>query len=308
MSLFRRGLMMKSKGEAKLPDSLCFTALEEGTFTLTIGAKLSTTNFSYIEYSIDDGRTWAKTNNVASTEVVVTTPTIAEGGRVYWRGIGQRMNQANSGTTLANLSIFSSTCKFNISGLIMSLLVGKNATENTTISATYTFPRLFWQNTKVVDASGLILPKNTKDYCYDYLFLECSNLAYPPALPATSLSIRCYRQMFYNTALEEAPELPAKTMTQGCYYTMFCNCKKVRYLKMLATDISASECLYYWVRNMTDTSEFVFVKHIDATWTTTGNSGTLSNWTIIYYDPSTDKYYLSDKTTECDAHGNVINA
>ena len=51
----------------------------------------------------------------------------------------------------------------------------------------------------------------------------------------------------------------------------------------------------------------IFVKHIDAIWTTTGNNGVPTSWTIIYYDPALDKYYTDQtKSQECDDHGNPI--
>ena len=50
----------------------------------------------------------------------------------------------------------------------------------------------------------------------------------------------------------------------------------------------------------------IFVKNINATWEVSDTHGVLSGWTILYFDPSTEKYYLSDKTTECDENGNVI--
>ena len=74
---------------------------------------------------------------------------------------------------------------------------------------------------------------------------------------------------------------------------------------MLATDISANGCLGYWVSGVP--SSGIFVKNINATWTTTGNSGVPTNWKIIYYDPALDKYYLDQqRSQECDDHGNPI--
>ena len=74
---------------------------------------------------------------------------------------------------------------------------------------------------------------------------------------------------------------------------------------MLATDISASGSLTNWVYGLP--SSGIFVKHIDAQWTTTGSSGVPTNWTVIYYDPAVDKYYTDQtRATECDDHGNPI--
>ena len=115
-----------------------------------------------------------------------------------------------------------------------------------------------------------------------------------------------YLSMFSDcTSLTEAPELPAQTLRQRVYMTMFRRCSSLNYIKMLATDISANYCLNNWVDSVAATG--IFVKHINATWTTTGASGVPTGWTVIYYDTSTDKYYTDQtKATECDDHGNVI--
>ena len=74
---------------------------------------------------------------------------------------------------------------------------------------------------------------------------------------------------------------------------------------MLATDISANACLNAWVTNVA--SSGIFVKHINAQWDIVGANGVPENWTVIYYDPTDDKYYTDQtKVTECDDHGNPI--
>ena len=192
---------------------------------------------------------------------------------------------------------------------------------------------LFKNCTGLIDASGLILPATTltsKCYlsmfegctslisapelpattlateCYHYMFRGCTSLTTAPSeLPATTLATECYDNMFNNcTSLEAVPELPAETLVTYCYYYMFRSCIKINYIKALFISISGTNPLYYWVNGVATTG--IFVKHIDATWTTTGSNGVPTNWTIIYFDTATEKYYLSDKTTECDDHGNVI--
>jgi hypothetical protein len=76
-----------------------------------------------------------------------------------------------------------------------------------------------------------------------------------------------------------APELPATTLAQGCYQSMFNGCTKLNYIKMLATDISASYCLYNWVKDVASTG--TFVKNKDATWNVTGAHGIPSGWTVV---------------------------
>ena len=81
------------------------------------------------------------------------------------------------------------------------------------------------------------------------------------------------------TSLTTAPELPATTLVQGCYGYMFEDCCNLSYIKMLATDISASWCLSNWVSGVSDTGNFV--KSSSATWDETGVSGIPSGWTVF---------------------------
>ena len=305
--MYKGDTLVYSSAPPVLPDYLYFTALESGTFTLTIGSYVSTTSLQYIEYSVDEGKTWVKTSNVASTTVTVTTPAVQAGDKVLWRGEGVRLSQSNSSAD-ARCCVFSATCDFNVGGILMSLVAGADVAESSRTSS-YGFSRLFYGNSHVVDAGELILPPNTNANCFDYFFYGCTSLVKGPQMRALTITGNYVFRQFYAgcTSLVEAPVLPVLSLVQGCYYQMFMGDKALRWVMCLATDKSATNCLFQWFTNATNTSEGVFVKHIDATWTTSGVSGVLSNWTIIYYDPSEDKYYTDQtKTTECDDHGNVV--
>lgn len=102
------------------------------------------------------------------------------------------------------------------------------------------------------------------------------------------------------TKLKKAPVLPASTITTSCYLGMFYNCSQLDYIKVLVTTLNGTNPITSFATNCK--SSGIVVKHIDATWTGNVPSG----WTTLYFDPSTEKYYLSDKTTECDANGNTI--
>ena len=84
----------------------------------------------------------------------------------------------------------------------------------------------FLENTKVTDASRVIFPTVTSNYCYASMFSGCRSLVNAPALPATTLADSCYADMFYNCdALVNAPAiLPATTLTRNCYASMFWLC------------------------------------------------------------------------------------
>ena len=49
--------------------------------------------------------------------------------------------------------------------------------------------------------------------------------------------------------IEKAPELPAPTLVKDCYQEMFAGCSKLKYVKCLATDISAENCTKNWLTN-----------------------------------------------------------
>ena len=156
------------------------------------------------------------------------------------------------------------------------------------------------------------LPATTlADYCYYYMFLNCTSLTTAPELPATTLARGCYADMFAGcTSLTTAPKLPATTLTNNCYYYMFSRCESLTsapelpatklanncyawmlqrcpnlsHITMLATDISAVNCLEEWVYDVA--SSGTFVKHPNMTSLPTGKHGIPSGWTVVNSDGS----------------------
>ena len=123
------------------------------------------------------------------------------------------------------------------------------------------------------------LPATTLvDSCYGSMFNSCSSLTTAPELPATTLVRYCYDNMFYGcSSLTTAPDLPATTLAYHCYENMFCNCRSLNYIKMLATDVSATDCLTGWVYNVA--SSGTFVKDASTT-LETGENGIPDGWTV----------------------------
>jgi hypothetical protein len=118
--------------------------------------------------------------------------------------------------------------------------------------------------------------------CYSFMFNYCTNLVNAPELPATTLANGCYATMFQScTSLTSAPELPATTLAYECYHYMFNCCSKLNNITMLATDISATNCLYNWVYGVSSTG--TFTKHKDMTLLPSGAGGIPSGWTIVDY-------------------------
>ena len=124
--------------------------------------------------------------------------------------------------------------------------------------------------------------KELANYCYWRMFLGCSALSQvPEILPAKELTTYCYSQMFMQTAITRAPELPAKTLGEYSYYQMFYQCNKLKYIKCLATDISATGCTQGWVNGVATSG--TFVKNSQMSSWSNGNDGIPNGWTIQDY-------------------------
>ena len=109
------------------------------------------------------------------------------------------------------------------------------------------YSNMFMGCTSLVTAPNLPATELASD-CYQYMFHGCVSLLNAPSLPATVLAGGCYYGMFIGcTSLTTAPELPATMLQYQCYWYMFDGCSNLSYIKMLATDISASGCLSGWV-------------------------------------------------------------
>lgn len=233
-----------------------------------------------IMYSFDKVN-WSK----SSTEIVMGT-----NKKVYlksWFGFLERDNEninilfsanAKIGGDLITLgymydrsymSLFkNNTYLTDASELVFPSFVGEQSCEE-----------MFYGCTSLVNPP-LILPATTlADGCYNSMFSGCTNLLTAPQLPATTLTDECYNSMFYKCSnLTTAPELPATVLTEGCYRSMFYSCSSLNYIKILATDISASYCLQYWVGGVA--SSGTFIKNANMNDFPTGYHGIPSGWTV----------------------------
>jgi len=149
----------------------------------------------------------------------------------------------------------------------------------TTLAVTC-YANMFENCMSLVTAPELPATKMTVN-CYAYMFRYCQSLTTAPALPATTLASTCYAGMFQScTKLSEAPELPAAKLVSYCYQSMFESCTRLSYIKMMATDVSASSCLNNWVSGVNSTG--TFVKNQKAT-LETGVSGIPEGWKVQEY-------------------------
>ena len=189
---------------------LTFVAQESGTFSIS-RAQTGVT----VEYSLDDGETWTTLGNG------VSSPTVAAGSEIKWRGNIEPLWLRGSGT-------FTSTNKFELKGNPLSLLYGDDFVNHSDVSETEnTFHGLFSGCTKLTSIEKMIFPfsKVSNNCCYG-TFSGCTSLTVIPEnlLPCTELKTDCYREMFAGcTSLTTIPEnlLPATTLADGCYENMF---------------------------------------------------------------------------------------
>ena len=125
-----------------------------------------------------------------------------------------------------------------ISGNIMSLLGQDEELGNSA------FAFLFYQNSNLIDASGLEMSAMTlANSCYSGMFYNCTALTTAPALPATTLAPSCYQSMFYGcTALTSVPALPAMEMKSRCYSAMFYGCTALTSVPALPATTLAEYC------------------------------------------------------------------
>ena len=209
----------------------------------------------------------------------VSTPPINKGDCLYIKAKWEDRNDRNE------VFKISKGCK--LKGNCMSLFFWDSSDKNNDLSAyPYAFYRLFEYNTAIKEVSSSFLPATTlATACYQSMFSGCSNLVNAPALPATTLASNCYSNMFYNcTSLTTAPELPATTLASNCYRYMFERCRSLNYIKMLATDLSASYCLDEWVSGVASSGTFVKNPAMTTLPTATSSNdyvGIPNGWTVV---------------------------
>jgi len=289
--------------QSSIPDYLCFTALEAGQFTLTIPAAVTPTYLSYVEWS-KDGRTWNHTDN--TSEAVTIDVQVASGEKVYWMGSGKRTAVGYVDDQFSN---FSSTCQFDLSGDIRSILY-LNDFSVTTTNQRYCFTGLFY-GASVVNASNLRLAL-TGNSAYMYCFRGCTQLLHAPALmegntimqwqfhstydgctnlvtgtdlQATSVGVRgCYYTYKSCTSLVKAPNISSiTTIGNGGLCAMFHGCSSLTYIKCLATSLyddgdASHFATYNWVAGVSSTGTFIQAEGV--TWTR-GASGIPTGWVDV---------------------------
>ena len=166
---------------------LTFEALEQGKFKFP----------KALDYSLDGGSTWV------SLAANTYTPSLEEGDTIMWKGALTPQTTAGG----SGIGHFDSTCEYNVSGNLMSLLYDSNFIGQDTVTANYTFNTLFYRNS-VVDASNLVLAKVLSQGCYRSLFNGCSKLTHAPNISFKSAGDDTFLYSFQGcTSLISVPDI-----------------------------------------------------------------------------------------------------
>ena len=171
--------------------------------------------------------------------------------------IGDKVEFYGTGTSLTSyaFSQIKGTAEYYVYGNIMSLVDEYNFATATTLTSESAFATLFQENAKVFNHPTRKL-----------------------VLPATTLTNKCYEQMFFRcTNLTEAPVLPATTLKDDCYKNMFAGCTKLNSMTCYATSLATS-ATSYWLYDVAATGTFVKANEMES-WST-GKDGIPSGWTV----------------------------
>ena len=230
-------------GPAVEKQYLKFTA-EEANSTISMSANGSAPTV-YLETSTtgDDG-SWS------DFTVGSTTITLANvGDKIYFRA-KQDNNIFSTGANIYNKFVM--TGKIAASGNINTLLKADGSVIDLT-GRNYCYAYMFYNCTSLTQAPEL--PAETLEKrCYQNMFSGCTSLTQAPELPATTLATYCYFNMFQGcTSLTQAPELPATTLATYCYHSMFINCTSLTQAPELPAETLVSGCytrMFYGCTNL----------------------------------------------------------
>ena len=165
-----------------------------------------------LKYSLNNGDSWSSITLTSGGSTNITT--------ILFKG-----SNAKLGIAWDAYNKFSASGNFKVYGNSFSLLYNDNFIDKTEFpsNSIYNLTGLFYGNTKLIDASNLILPALTcTQSCYNGMFRGCSNLSIAPQLPATISAQECYSSMFEGCInLLKAPEINLENLSSQCCKRMF---------------------------------------------------------------------------------------
>lgn len=196
--------------------------------------------------------------------------TLKNGQSIAFRCTSGKINDSG-GPMGPTYPMIKSTGSFSVSGDIASAMISSGETMDAFMFTGY------FRNSKVIDASELILPTtNLSQECFSGMFSN-STLVYPPKMPIMDLTEGCCSSMFSNcTELLTAPVLPSTIGAKGCYNDMFINCPKINSITCLLSNPGYG--FQQWLDGTQPTG--TFVKAAGSEWPS-GVGGIPEGWTVI---------------------------
>ena len=187
-----------------------------------------------LEYSTDTS-TWSTWNGTTT----LSSATSGSDNVLYLRGTGNTVITGNNNSYKWVLTGSDIACTGNIENLLDYATVESG---NHPTMANYCYQYMFRDCTSLTRAPALSAT-TLSTYCYSNMFQGCTGLTQAPALPATTLADDCYNDMFYGcSSLTQAPALPATTLKNYCYQSMFRGCTGLTQAPALPATTLADYC------------------------------------------------------------------
>ena len=172
-----------------------------------------------------------------------------------------------------------STACYELMFMSCSLLINVPKSLPATTLANTCYHGMFYSCTSLEQGPTVLPGETMKPWCYESMFEECHSLKIAPKIYAKISANRCFNYMFMNcTSLEEGPDIFLSTLSQLSCKNMFTGCSSLKYIKCLATDISAENCTRSWVKGVA--ANGTFVKNASMSSWTTGDDGIPSGWGV----------------------------
>lgn len=187
-------------------------------------------------------------------DTIVTLENV--GDKVYFRGDNERFSINDT-----NFVRFDMSGEIAASGNVMSL---KDKTCESLFANSYEFVKLFMYCSALTSAPKL--PATSLGLgCYQQMFNGCTKLVSAPALPATTLAQHCYESMFSGCTKLETATLPAPAPARYCYSNMFMFCSALKSLVVGLTDwkFNGAQAFYSWLTGASATGTFYCPSALD---------------------------------------------
>ena len=144
----------------------------------------------------------------------------------------------------------------------------------------FCYSHMFERCKSLIKTPSVLHAEIVEQHAYLRMFEGCRSIKEGPEIMATTAGTNSMGYMFFNCyALEKAPVLRMPVVPNTCFGYMFAGCENLKYIKCLATDISATNCTMGWTYGVASTGTFVKAKGMNK-WTT-GDNGIPAGWTVL---------------------------